>query len=511
MHLIKLIKKEYFYIALFVLAFLFTRLPGIYGDNINPDGANWHWRSEQFVVGLKHLQLERTYQHYQPGVTLMWLVGPIVELVRQFNNDIPYNKDTFLVFDYVARIALIFVQLGLSIIGIYLLAKIVGFKRAWLVFVLFSLEPFFLANSRMLHLDILLTLLLTIGLILSYLYIRNNDWRYGSLSGMFLGLATLTKSVAVGGILFAVGFTLLQKILNNDIKSGVKQGFVVLLSSVVAIGLFLPALWVNAQEVLFLIYDGIERVGIRRGHGQVVFGEEVRDAGVSFYPLVFLLKSSPLFLLLAFIGVLKTKWSSLKLNLREIPLSTYLTIFFLGYLIVMTISSKKIDRYILPIYPYASLLIVLSLNWIKGLKSRIGMCVLFGAFVLYPIINLYPHYFTYTNPFFGSPKYVHENILAQKPFGIGIPALKREILDKYGYYPKLGFIDFKPMEAIYMASRVFDVNVDGPGNYQLMILGVNEEIPQKVLDSPNKFNLDHTVEINELEYWKIYVKETPVE
>jgi hypothetical protein len=176
----------------------------------------------------------------------------------------------------------------------------------------------------------------------------------------------------------------------------------------------------------------------------------------------------------------------------------------------MTISSKKIDRYFLPLYPFLSLLIVSSLEKFKKVWFKYVLGIFFAAFVLYPYLKLYPYYFTYTNPLFGTPKFVHENILAQKPFGVGVPLLKEVILDKYGDYPKLGFIDKKPMAAIYMGSRVFDIRVDGTRRYDLLVLGVNEEIPEKVLTSGYNFIQDCSVFINGLEYWKIYVKEAKI-
>lgn len=69
------INKRYLLISIFAVLFLATRFFGLGSDVVNPDATNWHVRAEQFVVGLKHGQLERTYQHYQPGVTLMWIVG----------------------------------------------------------------------------------------------------------------------------------------------------------------------------------------------------------------------------------------------------------------------------------------------------------------------------------------------------------------------------------------------------------------------------------------------------
>ena len=517
MYLIKKINKEYLLIALFVLVFLATRVPGTYDDVVNPDAVNWHWRSEQFMVGLKFGQLERTYQHYQPGTTLMWIVGPTVELVKQLNGDIKYNQGTFLVFDYVAKIALIFVQLILSLLGIFLLTKIVGFNKAWLTSFIFSMEPFFLANSRVLHLDILLTLLLFIGLLLTYLHLKKFNWYMGILDGIFLALAFLTKSVAVGGLLFAVGVGGLYVFLQKGWKEAVKFKLSIFIPAVLAFVIFLPALWVDTKDVLLGIYDGIERVGIRSGHNQIIFGEDTRDVGVSFYPLVFLLKTSPFLLLMLVLSLLRVK----KPDFKAPSLSAFLTIFFVGYLVVMTISSKKIDRYLLPMYPYFALLAVIGFYQLKeylqtkfgalAVKALVGVqSIFFAAFVLHPFFSLYPYHFTYTNPLFGSPQYVHENILAQKPFGVGIVALRDQILEKYGYYPTLGFIDVKPIEAIYKASRVFDIRVDGTRNYDLLVLGVNEEIPQKVLDSNYNFILDHTMWINGLEYWKVYVKEAKV-
>ena len=60
----------------------------------------------------------------------------------------------------MAKIFVVSGQLILSVVLIYLLAKVFDFKKAALMVGLFSLEPFFVGNSRLLHLDVLLTLFL---------------------------------------------------------------------------------------------------------------------------------------------------------------------------------------------------------------------------------------------------------------------------------------------------------------------------------------------------------------
>jgi hypothetical protein len=71
----------------------------------------------------------------------------------------------------------------------------------------------------------------------------------------------------------------------------------------------------------------------------------------------------------------------------------------------------------------------------------------------------------------------------------------------------LGFIDTKPIDAIYPNSKVFDIRVVGPGSYDYIVLGINESIPEKVTnDKRFTFEKDISIYINDLEYWRIYAK-----
>ena len=73
----------------FSILFFSTRLPRLANDVINPDAVLWHTRSEQFAVGIKYKQFEKTYQHYHPGVTLMWIVASSVEVFKQITGESP--------------------------------------------------------------------------------------------------------------------------------------------------------------------------------------------------------------------------------------------------------------------------------------------------------------------------------------------------------------------------------------------------------------------------------------
>ncbi|MFC1700101.1 ArnT family glycosyltransferase [Patescibacteria group bacterium] len=494
-------------IGLFILAFLGTRIPRLAKDVINPDGVNWHYRSQQFVVGLKTFDFKKTYQHYHPGVTLMWISGIPIEIYKQVTNTPHYDVRNFQVFDTVAKISVVVSQLILSFIVLCLLDKIIGFERAFLTLSLFTFEPFVVGNSRLYHMDILVTLILFIGLLYSFINLRESSIKVSVLSGLFLALAFLTKSIAIGGVVYVLIYMLVTKMEKKYLG-------VVLLAFFVFTFFLFPALWKDPIYFLGEIFREGERVGIRKGHGQILFGEYTRNAGVFFYPLVLLMKVSPLVL----IGVIlfkvvsldsfKKLFRSTKEKLHN--LTVFLGIFYLGYIGVMTLPSKKIDRYMLVVYPFLAYVAAIGFSKVfNRLKNKTIFLVLSGVsvaiFWIFPLIKLFPYYFTYTSPVFGSAERAN-SVIAQKPFGVGTYDLKYHIIEKYGEEIKLGFIDTKPMKSTYSNSKVFDVRVSGTSDYDLLVLGVNEEIPEKVLQSDNTFEKDSSLWINGLEYWRIYVK-----
>jgi len=488
------------YTILFLLVFSLTRFPRIDRDTINPDGVNWHYRSQQFVNGLKYFQFDKTYQHYHPGVTLMWFTGIPVEIAKHVTQQPVYNNSNFSMFDTVAKVSLILVQFILSLFSIFLFSKLFSLEKGFLIVSLFTLEPFFIGNSRLYHLDILLTLFVLNSLLLGYLYLNNSQvfgkkFPLGLVVGLFLALSFLTKSIGIGAFVFFVFYAFGRGFISKDTHIW-KKVLLVTLGFISFTFVLFPALWVDPLYYLGEIFSEGERVGIRKGHEQIVLGETTTDAGLVFYPLIILMKLSP-FILLGFLASFK------KTNLLEKikSLDIYLITFYLGYFLIMLYPSKKVDRYMLVLYPFFAYFAYLGFEKFWK-KSKALVLILFVVFVLYPLFRFFPYYFTYYSPIFLSAEKAH-GVIAQKPFGIGMYDLKDFIVSKYGDV-KLGFIDTKPMEAIYPSSKVFDIRVTGSGSYDLIILGPNEILPEELV---TKFIYSNSMYINGLEYWRIYVKE----
>ena len=502
---------RYFLIFLFVVSFLLTRLPRLGSDEINPDTANWYFRSGQFVSALKSRQFSSTFQHYHPGVTLMWIMGTATETLKYISPaDTVLNHINFEDFHFFNKFFMIFIQLALSLLLIYFMYQLFGFIKSILSVSLFSIEPFFVGNSRFLHLDVLLTLFIALGLVISFLSLKRFKLSAVFLSGLFLSLAFLTKSIGIGGLIFVLFYSATYFLAKKDYLTLIKYILALTASFIIVTFLMFPALWVNPIQVLTRIFAESERIGVRRGHEQILFGSVINNAGFLFYPTVLVLKLTLITILGLVLFVFKrfkkpANFHKTKLiELLESPLF-YFSIFYFGYFFLMSVFSKKIDRYMLVLYPYLSLIAILGFFEVKKNWHKLILVVPTVSVTIYSLIILFPYYFTYTNPLFGSPDFAN-TIIGQKSFGIGMFELRDFILKNYGYYPKLGFIDIKPMEAIYPNSKVFDIRVDGTSNYDLLVLGINETIPDKVLKGEKKFVYDKSLYINGLKYWRIYVK-----
>jgi hypothetical protein len=492
------IKNNWKYILIILVISLLPRILNFTTDSINPDGVNWHYRSEQFVVGLKTFDFAKTYQHYHPGVILMWLVGPSVEIAKQIVGESVYDNNNFYIFHFAAKFILLVAHLFLSLVIFYLLHRISQNKYlAAGTVLLLNLEPFFVGNARLIHLDVLLTYFMFITLCLMYLFLKEQKWKFLIVSFVFASLCVLTKSIGIGIVLYCLG-----GVLFFAPKYKFKSFVIGLAVFVIAFIMLFPSMWVQPIQTISEIVSEAERVGVRKGHGQIILGEYTRDGGIAFYFLVLLIKFTP-FILFGFFGHLFKLIKNVKLSDFKTPtFEQLLLVFYLGYFIVMLVPSKKIDRYLLPLLPlfaYYSLLFYYDL-YQKFERSRYYILAGFIAFIVFPLLTLSPYYFTYTTIYGPSA----HKILAQKPFGIGIHEvyLRINTLD----IKNIGMIDTKPIRRIYPNSQTYDIRDYGPGNYGLFILGPNENFTDKLLNEEDTYSYDliDTIVINNLEYWRIF-------
>ena len=122
----EILSNKYLYLCIFLL-FLLFRLPGLGYDISNSDAARWHRRSEKFLDAVKSFELQGTYQHYQPGITVMWLNSFVKQAafsIQYSSGDIPKtleNADYYPIIHGISKATIVLVLSVLLLFQFHLL------------------------------------------------------------------------------------------------------------------------------------------------------------------------------------------------------------------------------------------------------------------------------------------------------------------------------------------------------------------------------------------------------
>lgn len=394
---------------------------------IGGDETKWTCRSINFHAALTRGNLAETCQAEHPGVITMWLgtmalpldvVDDWVGLCQETGGsrltrvDEPEALSKLLPFLFRARYPVALLT-WVSTIAIYLLARrLFGRNVALLGAVLVALDPFYLAHSRLLHLDAILTSFMTISVLSLLLYLTHRSRRFLLLAGISAGLAALNKSPA----LFLGPFAVLlvaawNRFEGERLLRSLKE--LLLLGAVAGLVVFAlwPALWVNPLGSLQKVLE--EAIGYaEKPHLNFNFflGEPRPDPGPWFYPVAWLFRTTPLAMpgILIALPLLKKngRW-------RLMALWGYIILFSL----FMTLGAKKFDRYLLPVFPALDIIAAVGLSrgleWAtRGRRPLFAIAVALALFSQLALIWLYhPYYLSYYNPLLGGPKQAVKTLL----------------------------------------------------------------------------------------------------
>ncbi len=163
-----------------------------------------------------------------------------------------------------------------------------------------------------------------------------------------------------------------------------------------------PALWVTPTHVVQELTRGVVEVGVDADHIQFYFGKLVGDPGPSYYLVVFALRAS----IVLFLGVLGYIFIFKKLSDDQKKFSKYLLLFCFFYLIQLTLPSKKLDRYLLPVFMVLPIFATYFYSYIAS-KLNIKNTLIYSSLVIFLAVTaVYVHhdYFSYYNPLFGGLK-----------------------------------------------------------------------------------------------------------
>jgi len=329
---------------------------------------------------------------------------------------------------------------GCIVIVVILLSKMTSWLVALIAGFLLALDPFYITHSQKIHVDAFLTCFMLVSAISWIVFLKTNQRFYLILSGVFGGLALLTKSPAWYLVPFVALVTLIDVVTEGDWfaaglkikrlqRSEVGRTAVSLgaWAVVAAITFFIlwPAMWVEPARTISMIFGAAqEHAAIPHQNPQFFAGKVAEeDPGILFYLATLAWQTTPI----TFLGAL----AALVFLIRKLKsgedtrLWWYLLLYAGGFLLMMTLGAKKWGRYILPTIAAIDILAAWGLVEASRLISQtqrlsrvkwFPTLIITLALVIQAIVVLrhYPYFGTHFNQLLGGSR-VAQHIL---PLGL---------------------------------------------------------------------------------------------
>jgi hypothetical protein len=407
------------------------------------DETKWGFRSANFTLALHRGDYELTFQRSHPGVTTMWAgsIGMRFAIPDYTDRTDEYVENTSYKMDLrdsglgvmqiivPGRQVVIAVNLLILLVCFLYLRNLLSPLSAFAGLLLLAYEPFFIAHTRILHVDGFLSSFMYLSVIAYLSFLRNGKAFNLVLSGVAAGLTWLTKTpgfyLVAGVMLVAFVHWFLDgpgRSREEIWKSALKAGWHVMLWGLVgAIVMIIvwPAMWVQPLAIIKQLLRESLDYAIQGHTSPVVFNGIIYRDGIVprsiwyYYPLTYLWRASPIVLLGLLFALIASIFRLDRMkdrSTRNLVLS--LVLFAAGFMLFMSIGSKRSDRYVLPTFP--PLAIVAGLGWmslLRGVQSlkltRVWKQVLVGivpiAFMLQIVLPILyrPYYLSYFNPLMG--------------------------------------------------------------------------------------------------------------
>jgi 4-amino-4-deoxy-L-arabinose transferase-like glycosyltransferase len=429
---------------------------------VSPDERKWLARSANFTYALSQADYARTFQREHPGVTVMWagtlgLLSVYPDYPRQTPGYFTWEREHFETWLQThtphTPLELLaasrrWVALGVALlllVSFFPLRRLLGQNTATLALLLLALDPFGVALSRQLHPDGFVAGFVFVAFVyfLAWLY-TGQQRRDLLLSGLFMGLAWLTKTPAA--LLLPAGAVLVAaqawRIWAYRSKTGLADPYAeeppsrpppsaahairmlgtgfVLWATVAAATFFLlwPAMWVDPLGSLLRMATEMEAYVEGHVNTNFFWGAPTPDPGPLFYPVAIFWRLTPAVLVgtaAAFVFYARREWVFAAVRTRRS--SRALLWLVLVFVLAMSVPAKKFDRYILPAFLALDTIAAIgwmaliqlpwrrqTSPWVQRLRTLSPTAVLaaaiFGLHGLFTLLT-YPYYLTYFNPLAG--------------------------------------------------------------------------------------------------------------
>jgi hypothetical protein len=530
-----------------VLVLLATLLPRVYGLDhfVTADEYLWVRRSANFYCAISKGEWAQTFQREHPGVTTTW-AGTLSFLVvapdyasgcqhvggRQYERVLQGQGIDPLAVLQVGRLFMVLFNVCALSIGYLYARRLIGPWPALVGCLLIAFSPFHIAHSRLLHLDGLLSSLMLLAALAFSSYLRRGRLLDLAVSGVATGLSCLTKSPGVLLLLFVGPAELLRY---GRTRRAMPLGVFALWGAVAAVTFVAlwPAMWVEPIDTVCRVV-GLAGTYASEGHSSSLFFDgtlyadgNIGASVVHFYPLTYLWRSTPVTVLgiLAAAIVLATKRNLLPMQSTRravIELFGFSVVFAL----VLNLSAKKFDRYLLPVY--VALNLVAGVGWIavvRWLRAGWRSSACRWAWALVPCIAVliqmgsalqaFPYYLTYYSPLMGGSERAPKTMMVG--WGEGLDQAARYLNEQPDadelnvmswYEPGCLSYFFEGTSTPIPYGDLGDANVQDAVNADFVVLYYTQHVQRQVvgelIELLSPYPVAHSVWIDGIEYVRIY-------
>ncbi len=377
--------------------------------------------------------------HYTGWLPLEWVSADLFTTIDQVTT-------RFGTFDYPldfllwVRVPMAFVA-SLCVLGIYFLIKRLLDEKVALFSTLFiAFDPFILAHTRVIHVDAPLSYFMFLSFLAFLLYLDRGAWKWLFISGLFGGLAGLSKTPAalLGPILVLSGlfFALFPPAGVTRLTRFKRLGLALVGWGLIAAAAFFalwPSMWSRPLFAVEWIFRNIQSVNRSFHPTTGIFWGGQSDQSPLYYLTVFPYHLTPLATVGVAVGLvmifsgLFAYWRGRSIIgpmsqhrdwlIRVFPMAMGLAVYIIMFIAPVSAISRRGDRYILPVFFASALLSALALWWLTTLVKRY-LPVLMARLHLTPlrittaalliqaffVVLYHPYYLTYYNPLMGGHK-----------------------------------------------------------------------------------------------------------
>lgn len=259
MSFIKNNREKAFFLCLVFFLYGYFAIGGL-GRAAVIDEPLWTYgRVPKFWNKIADRDLEKTLISDKPGITVALVSG--IALTQVDPKEYRTKKESgFIVrpeknlehFNFIFRLPIVVFTLAIAFFFYFFTAKLFNPTAAVLAAVLIFLSPLLIGMSRIINPDSLLWIFIPLSVFCYLISLKSSSRKYALISGLFFGLALLTKYVANILFVYFLIVPLLAGIcgIAKDLKAGLTNYFIACATALAVFFLLLPAAWLNPFLVL---------------------------------------------------------------------------------------------------------------------------------------------------------------------------------------------------------------------------------------------------------------------